>query len=296
MKILVTGANGFIGSNLCGLLKKDNEVIGIGTKENTEVSGIEYHKMNIDSANFVTEIKDMIRSCDIIIHLAALIDKDNFNEKIIDVNCKGALNILKAAKALDVKTIIHASSVPIIGMPIDKPITEEHRTLPESLYHITKLAAERIIDMAINDGIKTVHLRIPSPIGIGMNRKTILPTMLKKCINNEQITIYGKGGRRQNYIDVRDICDAIIKVIQYDVNGIYNIASEESISNLELAKLCISISDSNSQIVFNGLEDPEENCSWDISIEKAKRELMFEVSHSLVESIKNLLESLQKDS
>lgn len=293
MKVLVTGSNGFIGSNVCETLKKNYKVIGIGTKSNSKVSDIEYHKMNIESVDFVDKIKNKIQNCDIIAHFAAQIDKDNYNEKLIDVNCIGSLNIVKAAKSLGAKTIIHSSSIPIIGIPINTPITEEHKTKPKSLYHITKLAAEHIIDLAVYDGIKTVHLRIPSPIGIGMDNNTILPVFLKKCINEEDIIIYGNGSRTQNYIDVRDICNAIIGVIEYDVEGVYNIASGKSISNFELAKLCLSISGSSSLIYFNGLEDPDENYYWDISIEKANKEFMFQPSYSLEDSIINILNSLR---
>lgn len=294
MKILVTGSNGFIGKYLCNRLKEEYDVIGLGTNENSKVQGIEYLQAFIENPSFVSQIKEKLKSCDVVVHLAALIDKDNFNDNLIDVNCKGTIHVLQLARELNVEKIIHASSLPLIGKPITLPITEEHEINPETLYHITKSMSEQIINLGSKYNIKTINLRIPSPIGIGMNGKTILPVMLKNCLSNKPIAIYGKGERRQNYIDARDVSEVIVNSIKNDFEGTYNIASEKNISNIELAKLCIKLTNSSSEIVFNGKVDLEDDFCWDISLKKVKEVMPFYLKYSLEETIKDLINEFEK--
>lgn len=294
MKILVTGSNGFIGKYICEKLKKNHKVTGVGTKENSGVSGIDYIQTNIESVDFVNKISKKIKKCDIIIHLAALIDKEDFNDNLINVNCKGSLHIVELAKEIGVKKIIHSSGLPVIGKPIIFPITEDHPINPHTLYHITKLTSEYIINLSSKYGIKPINLRIPSPIGPEMNEKTLLPTLLIHCLNNEPIIIYGKGLRKQNYIDVRDIAETIDDIVNLDIDGTYNITSEEVISNIDLAKLCIKMTSSKSKIIFNGKEDPEDDYCWKTSIDKAKKDFSFKPKYSLNDSINNILSYLKK--
>lgn len=288
MKILVTGSNGFIGKHVCEKLKKTHELMGIGTSTTSLVSNIEYYQCKIQSETFVDTLSKKIKKCEIIIHLAALIDKNDLNSNLIDVNCRGALNIVKLAKKIGVKKIINISGMTVIGKPISLPITESHSTDPKTLYHASKLMAEHIINLSSKYNIKAINLRVPSPVGPGMNQGTILPTILNNCLSNKSIVIYGEGKRRQNYIDVRDIVRAINSAVNIDSEGTFNIAAK-TISNLDLAKLCIKITNSSSKIVFNQQIDPEENYSWETSTSKAKETFSFEPKFSLTDTINALL-------
>lgn len=294
LKILITGSNGFLGKYVCNILKEEHELVGIGTKNESSVSGIEYHSINIESDHFVSDIMSKVGACDIIIHLAAYIDKDNLNKRLIDVNCIGSLNIVSAARELGVKKIIYSSGLPVIGKPMILPITEEHPQYPNTLYHISKLMTEHIMRLAYDYGIKYVNLRIPSPIGIGMNENTILPVMLKHCLKDEPMLIYGRGLRKQNYIDARDIAEAIKTLVKNDVDGTFNITSETVISNIELAKLCKKITESNSEIVYIDKQDPEETYCWKASIDKAKEAFLFKPKYTLKDTILDILDDWLK--
>lgn len=295
MRILVTGSNGFIGKYVSNRLKEEYDVIGIGMRDKSTVQGIKYHQAFIESSTFVDQIKEKVKFCDVVIHLAAFIDKDEFSNKLIDVNCKGTNHVLQLAKELNCKKIIHTSSLPIIGKPMTLPITEEHELNPRTLYHNTKLMSEKIINLGSEYNIKPINLRIPSPIGVGMNEKTILPLILRQCLGNNPITLYGTGERRQNYIDVRDITEVIVNSVKNDIEGTYNVATEKTISNIELAKLCIHLTNSYSKIVFNGKEDPENSFCWDISLEKIKKAMPYKLKYTLVDTINDLLTEMDKE-
>lgn len=290
MKILVTGSNGFIGRYICQRLQLEHEVIGLGTKPKGYLSNIEYIQADIEKPEFVTKIKERLKECYVIIHAAACIDMNPFNDQMIDINCKGTNHVMQLAKETGCRQLIHISSLPVIGFPSGLPITEEHLPKPNSLYHISKLTAEHIINQGFNYGIKSVNLRITSPIGAGMNEKTLLPILLKRSLQNQPITIYGRGLRKQNYIDVRDIAEAVARCVDHKVDGIYNIAAETVISNIDLARLCIELTNSDSQIFFEGREDPEEEYCWKTSIVKAKESIGFQQQYTLQTTIMDILD------
>jgi nucleoside-diphosphate-sugar epimerase len=288
MRILITGSNGFIGRYLCNRLKNHHHLIGVGTKKDSLHNDIEYYSMSIEEDSFPHYIKSKINSCDIVIHLAAQITKSNTDKMLIDINCNGSLNVLLAAIELGAKKIIYASSVPVIGIPRILPITEIHPALPTSLYHITKLMPEHIFSLAEKYDIKSINLRISSPIGIGMRENTILPTFIKSCISNKPIVIFGNGSRYQNFIDVRDIAEAFKKAIDNDVSGTFNVVSDKGISNLDLAMKCLKITNSNSEIIIQNEFDPEDSHIWEVSSLKSKKYLSFSPIYSLEESIYEL--------
>ncbi len=290
-RILVTGANGFIGSNLIKQLKNmDMEFYGVGRSTNDSIDN--YICADISSRDFADMIVANIQRCDVIVHLAANIDmKDGRSD--IESNCIGTYNVCQLANEWRCDKIVYMSSIPVIGEPKELPIRENHETHPMTIYHVTKLAGEKILEVCCDSSIKKITLRIPSPIGVGMNMNTFLPIILQKCISGEKVSLYGKGLRCQNYVDVRDVVQAVLKTLDYEKNGLFNIAGLKAISNIELARLCKKITNSDSSIVFADVEDKEENFKWDISIEKAAEELNFKPQISLEESIMCLYESMR---
>lgn len=155
------------------------------------------------------------------------------------------------------------------------------------MYHVSKLAGEYAVRAS---GIKPVILRIPSPIGPGMNRKTFLPVVISSCLENRPVKLYGTGGRIQNYISVLDIARAVCLCVKNDAEGCFNLAGD-SISNLSLAKLCRELLSSRSEIVFAGEPDPADDQAWEISGEKAAAQMGFSPSVGIEESILALARS-----
>ena len=111
-------------------------------------------------------------------------------------------------------------------------------------------------------------------------------------MEGQPITIIGKGTRKQNYINTKDVALAVQLAIESNVQGIFNIASSDSISNIELAKLCKTFLDSKSSIKLEG-EDKEEGINWDISIDKAYRELHYLPQKSILKTIREIADSYE---
>lgn len=197
------------------------------------------------------------------------------------------MQIAEIARRTGCAKIIYISGIPIIGKPKVIPITEEHSIEPPSVYHASKIFGEYVFNLLVQEGINVINLRLPSPIGADMPAGKIFSVFVEKCLKNEDISLLGKGGRMQNYIDTDDIAQAIYRSISYNKSATFNIAANKSYSNLELATICKNVLSSNSNISFNGKEDLEEDCKWIVSIDKARREIDFEPIVSIEESILN---------
>lgn len=291
-KVLVTGITGMVGRAVFTYLAQTAAYRLIGTVRSSYSQQIAYK--NVVFAKFdLTREADVFHLCeqfgsvDAVVHIAAALTQNPY--VLLSSNYFGTLNCVKLAWALRAKRFIYISSIQVIGRPQSLPITEDHTINPQTLYHLSKLFGEYILFMEHNRRLNPVILRIPSPIGPGIRPNGIVSTFLQHSLDNHDIILYGKGLREQNYTDTRDIALAVDLALRSTGIGVYNIASLQAISNLELAKLCKKICHSDSKIVFNGKEDPEESFLWRISIDKAIRELGFIPRFSLEESLQYLI-------
>lgn len=283
--VLVTGVNGQIGRVIAELLLDDCIVYGASIEPSNQTGlGIHYLQIDITNRQSFTNLPERV---DAIVHCAAIITNDGLSNILVDANCKGVQNMAAYALNAKCREFVYFSSLPIIGKPSQIPITEEHPVInPPTVYHATKYFGE----LALRNLLKDTNLsifRIPSPIGRHTPPNKIVPVFVKNAIENRDYILLGTGGRIQNYIDVRDIARAVRCTIEKEANGIYNIASQRSYSNKEVAELCIQIFNSSSKINYQGV-DKEEDYQWMVSSEKAKKELGFEAIYSLEDTIKEI--------
>lgn len=295
MNILITGVNGFLGREISKyLFDKKYNIIGISLESNyLGDEKIRYIKADISKNNFLEILEEnLLNNIDVIVHCAALINYEEHNLDLIKVNCEGFFNVVELAKKYHCKKIIYISSIQVIGKIKDIPIKETHEKEPLTLYHSTKLFGENYLNNI--SSIQKVIFRITSPIGKNMPKNKIMRVFVEKSLRNEDIVLLGKGKRVQNYIDVFDIARAIDFSIEAEnSNGIYNIASPKSISNIELAELCKFLLKSDSKILFNGVDKEEDN-KWIVDTSKAEKELGFIAKKSIEESIFEIKEEIIK--
>lgn len=289
-KVLITGVNGLIGSTIADHLIDNYEVIG-SSIEDSNLTGLDfkYIKSDITKKNTLDRLPIKV---DVIVHCAAIITHDNYSNLLLNANCIGVQNIAEYANSVNCSQIVYFSSLPIIGKPTVIPITEEHPVNPPTVYHITKYFGEQVLRLLLGDE-RVVIFRIPSPVGRKTALDKIVPVFVKNAINNVDYSILGQGKRIQNYIDVRDIARAVDCAILKKAHGVFNIASEKSYSNKELAEICIELFKSKSTISFNGV-DKDEDYQWVVSTKKAHEILGFEAKYPLVESLKEIGKNFQK--
>lgn len=285
MNILLTGGNGFIGSNIKSYLLKKNhrvfEIRNVKSNKNDQSikSNIIFYDLKENNLDFLLE-KLNHQNIEAVIHCAALTNPKANNREFLLTNTLGTDIIFLLCKKLNAIKFIYLSGLTIIGKPYNIPIRENHQVNPFNIYHASKYFGENIISLDKDDSVEKIILRITAPVGPNMPKNRFLSKLIADCNDNKKITLFGKGGRIQNYIHTNDICRFIEISLIKECKGIFNLGGSESISNLDLANYCIKKTNSKSKIEFFG-EDKEENFKWIISMEKAKLELGFEPKYDL---------------
>lgn len=285
--ILLTGSNGFVGQEIAKCIAGEGHLIGLGRKAENQCPYVEeYVSADLSREGALDSLKG--RKLDVIIHAAANLDMAADDAKVITDNCLGTFYLTRLAVETGCSRFIFISSLPVVGTP--KPdetgmITEKNLPHPETVYHASKLMGEHLVSLLNRQGIQSTSLRIPSPVGVGMSAKTILSVFLQCARNGETITLRGKGTRRQNYVDVRDIAQAVLKAIQApQLSECYDIVARQTVSNTELANLCIRMLDSQSEIRFEG-QDSSDDVDWRADGSLAEKELGFVSQYTLEDTI-----------
>ncbi len=255
-RVLITGVAGFIGSNLADrLLELGANVISVdnlfnGRLENMDTAlknkNFEFHKGDIRDLNFLL---DLFKDIDIVYHQAAFTSvpqsvkmPDNCN----DVNVNGVLNILNAARRMDVEKIIFASSSSVYGDTPTLPKREDMKRLPISPYGVAKLAGEAYMQVYHQVyGLKTTSLRYFNVFGPRQRDSPysgVIAIWLGRIIRDDDLIVFGDGKNSRDYTYIKDVVQANILAAEHDAPGeILNIGANLPITLTELAKLMLKI-------------------------------------------------------
>jgi nucleoside-diphosphate-sugar epimerase len=278
MKILITGGNGHVGGAIKARFESSGHDVVIVSRHGDL-------KMDISDDGLAQKLSRFVERCDVIVHCAAHLSKSVTDREVTMVNCVGTQEVVSAALSLGTKRLIYISGLAVIGTPKQLPIDENHPLNPNTAYHSSKLFGEHIMEVASSSNLQTVSLRVSSPVGPQTPRGRIFSEFVYKASRGEPLVLAGSGGRRQNYVDVRDVADAVAQCARSDVQGVFNVAGAASVSNLELAECCVRVLSSNSTISFSGTPDAEENVCWNVSIDRARSAFGYSPSCSIEDSI-----------
>lgn len=221
-RILITGASGYIASNLIQLLNKTNcTIIRLSRKRTLSPTK--------GAANIVDVMKDirnrnifeqLLEGVDIVYHLAGqtslyFADKNPLDD--LEINVVPMLNILETCRDRKWKLdIIFSGTVTEAGIPKRLPVNEDYQDRPVSIYDMHKLMAENYLMYYAHHGIiRGTSLRLSNVYGPGPESSTtdrgILNMMIRKALKNEPINIYGTGEHLRDYIFIEDVVNAFIQ-------------------------------------------------------------------------------------
>lgn len=282
MKVVLTGGTGHVGS----VIRQHLSSLGW---ETIDVSRSGLIQADLASPDFAERVAAAVETCDAIVHCAASMAKGLTDRAIAQVNAAGTQEVIHLAALTKAESLVYISSVPVIGHPRHLPIDEEHPANPLTAYHASKLFGEHMVRLAASPSLRTASLRLTSPIGPGTPPGRIFSEFASRARRGEPLVLAGQGGRRQNYVDVRDIARAVGQCLQSQAAGIFNVAGTAAVTNLNLARCCIQTLGSASPIVFSGASDQEENTTWEVSIEKARQTFGYQPVHSLEDSIHSFI-------
>jgi UDP-glucose 4-epimerase len=290
----VTGTSGHVGGAIgAHLLERGHEVVGVSRRLNSSARTVSHAiSMDLGDSGAAEAMAAATRRCDAIVHAAAALDADPLAPAISLTNGLGTQQLLALAARWGVDSFVYLSSLPVIGRPQTLPITEQHPVNPTSAYHASKLYGEHLVRIASRAGMS---LRLTAPIGPGMAADRILPTFVRRALTGEPLDVLGEGSRGQDYVDARDVAAAVEASIDGRATGLLNIGSGRCITNIELAKLCVELLGSNSEVRLSTGQDPEEGVRWEVSTARAQESIGYRPRHPLEDSIAALALALRDE-
>lgn len=297
MRIIITGSTGFIGKNLYTALKKSgHQVICISNslhKKNDFKDNDDFRFGHFSDEVFV---KSIIRKGDHVVHLAySTVPENSVLDPVYDVesNVNSTITFLKICQEVQISKFIFISTGGVIyGNQSILPIPETAKVNPFSSYGITKLTIEKLIPLFMNN---YCILRTSNVYGTGFDDKQnqgVINIWVKNIFEGKSITIFGTGTVIRDYIYITDFTEAIEKVIELDIQGLYNLGSQVGYSLLEILNELKKVIDKDFQInqIANRNFDVEANV---LSIEKFKSVSKWEPRVTVVEGIWKIWLSIQ---
>ncbi len=214
-KVLVTGANGFIGRNLCTFLKEKGYCVRAAVRNNVcNVSGVD-ENIQVGDINESTDWQQALAGVDTVIHLAARVhimndSVTNLVEEFRKVNVLGTERLARMAVKAGVERFIFISSIKVNGECSQAPYTEKDIPAPQDAYGISKREAEDLLTrIAVETGLQTVILRLPLIYGPGV--KANFKNLIKIAGAGLPLPLKGINNRRSflylgNLVDAISVC------------------------------------------------------------------------------------------
>jgi dTDP-glucose 4,6-dehydratase len=289
IKLLITGGNGFIGSNFIRwMLKRHShyKIINLdkltysGGKDN--LSDLHSHHNYTFIRGCITDISIVKGICldgvDAIINFAAEthVDRSIINPKIfVETNINGTYVLLEIARKYNVKKFIQVSTDEVYGSLGETGLFTESSSLkPNSPYSASKASADLLV-RAFHEtyGMHTNITRCSNNYGPYQYPEKLIPLTIKKAMQNEPIVLYGNGLNVRDWLHVEDHCQAIELVINSGKSGeVYNVGGNNERPNLEIVKMILDEMKSKSEILF-GKDRLGHDYRYGIDASKIKSEL-----------------------
>ena len=266
-KVFITGACGFIGSNLVDRLLKDGyKVVGW---DNRSTGRIEFLNDALNNPNFtliegdnlnVSALSEAMIGCDVVFHLAANADVRfglNHPSKDLNQNTIATFNVLTAMKERGIKKIIFSSTGSVYGESTVIP-TPENAAFPiqTSLYGASKVACESMIQAYSEGyGFESYIFRFVSILGERYTHGHIFDFYKQLIEHPEYLNVLGDGTQRKSYLYVQDCVDAMLHVLSLKSEtkvNIYNLGTNEYVQVNESVRFIIDHLNLNPEIRYSG--------------------------------------------
>lgn len=303
-KVLITGADGFIGSHLTELLvfkgydvrafvyyNSFNTWGWLDTFPREVLSKIEIFQGDIRDPNGV---RKAMRECDAVFHLAALIAipfSYHSPDTYVDTNIKGTLNVLQAARELQTKRVLVTSTSEVYGTAQYVPIDEKHPYQGQSPYSATKIGADRLAESFYRSfNLPVTIVRPFNTYGPRQSARAVIPTIITQLLAGKREIKLGSLTPTRDFNYVKDTVNGFYEIFKSEktIGEEINIATQKEISIGELANELIKQINPEARIVCDEQRLRPEKSEVNRllgSNEKIKRLTNWEPKYSLEEGL-----------
>ena len=238
MNILITGADGFIGSFLLKELEKKHKVYAL-VKDEQSIKNGQKKRIIIKDLDFPINYEDLPSKIDVIIHLAQANSTfpDNAN-KIFNVNTVSTQKLLDYGRKIGISKFIFASSGSVYGSG-SVPFKEQNQPVCNNFYSYTKYASELLIHQ-YKQFFSTVIFRLFTPYG-PRQKKRLIPGLINKVNSGLKIDIFNQGCPRLNPIYISDLIKVFKKSLSIDGHFVLNIGGKQVYSIKEMTEIIAQV-------------------------------------------------------
>lgn len=273
--ILITGADGFIGSHLTEALIRQGYRVRAFVMYNSfnswgwldhcdpEIKGqFEVFSGDIRDPHGV---KEAMKGCESVLHLAALIAipySYHSPDTYVDTNIKGTLNVLQAARELGVGRVIHTSTSEVYGTARFVPITEEHPLQGQSPYSATKIAADQLAySFYTSFNLPVVIVRPFNTYGPRQSARAVIPTIITQIANGKRQIKLGAISPTRDFNYVKDTVTGFMAALHSEkgLGEVINLGSNFEISVGDTAQLIAEVMNAEIEIITDEVRLRPEN-------------------------------------
>ena len=264
-KVMVTGADGFIGSHLTQQLIREGYDVTAFCLYNSfgqwgwldTLSKEEKASMNVvlGDVRDPNGVRVAMKGQDTVFHLAALIAipfSYHSPDTYVDTNVKGTLNILQAARDLDTRRVLVTSTSEVYGTAQYVPIDEKHPFQGQSPYSATKIGADRIAESFYRSFETPVTIVRPfNTYGPRQSARAVIPTIMTQLLSGQEEIKLGSLTPTRDFNYVKDTANGFVTIAKHDntIGRELNIATEQEISIGDLANELIRQINPNARII-----------------------------------------------
>ncbi|HEX7973572.1 MAG TPA: NAD-dependent epimerase/dehydratase family protein [Anaerolineales bacterium] len=268
MNFLITGAAGFLGSNLANFMTREgHQVRGLDDLSTGNPQSLSPDVLfTRGDVNDRPKLWTLLQDVDCVYHLAARVavpESILYPREYNATNVGGTVSLMEAMRDVGVRRVVFISSGAVYGDQGMQPLNETATPNPRSPYAVSKLAAEYYV-RSIGDlwGIETVSLRVFNAYGPGQHlppsHPPVIPNYLRQALRSGTLVMHGDGGQTRDYVYVDDVVSAMISAATAPgiSHQVINVGSGTETSVIDLVRVVMEVTGTSAEVIKNPRTDP----------------------------------------
>jgi dTDP-glucose 4,6-dehydratase len=297
VRLLVTGAAGFIGSTFVHLLHADHSVVVLdkltyaGRRENLP-DDVELVVGAIEDRDLVLQLAE---GANAIVNFAA---ESHVDRSIADQNAFARTHVIGTGVLLDavrergVERFLQVSTDEVYGSIEDGSFTEDSPLDPSSPYSATKAGGDLLVSAhAHTYGVDALICRGSNNYGPRQYPEKLIPLMILNALHGDPLPVYGDGRQVRNWLFVEDFCRAILAVLERGRAGeAYNVGGPDECANIEVVRRILELTGADERLIEHVTDRPGHDRRYSLSSEKLREQVGWEAQVRFGEGLRRTVD------